>query len=160
MSQTTQSSAGAVVVDANIFISICSKEPTEGTARTALADYALRNWAFYAPNVIFAEVLFALCRKGADGTLDAASYKRCVDDFRLSFLPKLLPPPMGDAALYARAEEIRSGYSCPHTSDSFYLALTEDLAKIGPAEFLTFDKRVVNVAAKNAPTVKVNLLPS
>jgi len=69
-------------------------------------------------------------------------------------------PPIGDAALYARAEEIRSGYSCPHTSDSFYLALTEEFAKSGPAEFLTFDKRVVNVAAKNAPTVKVNLLPS
>jgi len=28
------------------------------------------------------------------------------------------------------------------------------------AEFLTFDKRVVNVAANNAPSVKVNLLPS
>ena len=28
------------------------------------------------------------------------------------------------------------------------------------AEFLTFDKRAVNVAANNAPTVKVNLLPS
>src|SRR5262245_638327 len=160
MSQPTQSSAGVVVVDANIFISICSKEPTEATARTALADYAMRSWDFYAPNVIFAEVLFALCRKMTEGTLDAASHKRAVDDFQLSFLPKLLPPPMGDAALYARAEEIRSGYSCLHCSDSFYPALTEEFAKSGSAEFLTFDKRVVNVAAKNAPTVKVNLLPS
>jgi predicted nucleic acid-binding protein len=160
MSQPTQSNAGIVVVDANIFISICSKEPTESTARAALADYALRNWAFYAPNVIFAEVLFALCRKMAEGTLDAASHKKAVDDFRLSFLPTLSLPPMGDAILYARAEEIRSGYSCPHTTDSFYLALTEEFAKSGPAEFLTFDKRVVNVAAKNAPTVTVNLLPS
>jgi predicted nucleic acid-binding protein len=158
MSQPTKSSAGVVVADANIFISICSKEPTEATARTALADYALRNWAFCAPNVIFAEVLFALCRKVTEGTL-AASHKKAIDDFRLSFLPMLLPP-MGDAALYTRAEEIRSGYSCLHTSDSFYLALTEEFAKSGPAEFLTFDKRVVNVAAKNAPTVKVNLLPS
>jgi predicted nucleic acid-binding protein len=120
----------------------------------------LRNWAFYAPNVIFAEVLFALCRKVTEGTLDAASHRKAVDDFRLSFLPKLLPPPMGDAALYARAEEIRSGYSCLHSADGFYLALAEEFAKSGPAEFLTFDKRVVNVAAKNAPTVKVNLLPS
>jgi hypothetical protein len=47
-----------------------------------------------------------------------------------------------------------------HSSDSFYLALTEEFAKSGPAEFLTFDKRVINVAAKNAPAVKVNLLPS
>ena len=110
--------------------------------------------------MIFAEVLFALCRKMTEGTLDGASHKRAVDDFELSFLPKLLPPPMGDAALYARAEEIRSGYSCLHSSDSIYLALTEEFAKSGPAESLTFDKRVVNVAAKNAPTVKVNLLPS
>jgi predicted nucleic acid-binding protein len=123
MSQLTQSSAGVVVVDANIFISICSKEPTEATARTALADYAMRSWDFYAPNVIFAEVLFALCRKMTEGTLDAASHKRAVDDFQLSFLPTLLPPPMGDAALYARAEEIRSGYSCLHSSDSFTLLL-------------------------------------
>ena len=102
MSQPAQSSAGVVVVDANIFISICSKEPTEATARTALADYAMRSWDFYAPNVIFAEVLFALCRKMTEGTLDAASHKRAVDDFQLSFLPKLLPPPMGDA-LYTPA---------------------------------------------------------
>jgi hypothetical protein len=110
--------------------------------------------------MIFAEVLFAFCRKLTEGILDAASHKKAVDDFRLSFLPKLLPPPMGDAALYARAEEIRSGYNCLHTTDSFYLALTEEPAKRGPAEFLTLDKRVVNVAAKNAPAVKVNLLPS
>jgi hypothetical protein len=56
--------------------------------------------------VIFAEVLFALCRKMNEGALDATSHKRGVDDFRLSFLPKLLSPPTGDAALYARAEEI------------------------------------------------------
>lgn len=83
MSQPTQNSHEVVVVNANIFISICSKEPSETAARAALADYTLKNWSFYAPSVIFAEV-----------------------------------------------------------------------------EFLTFDKRVVNVAAKNAPTVKVNLLSS
>jgi predicted nucleic acid-binding protein len=37
--------------------------------------------------------------------------------------------------------------------------LAEELAKSGTAEFVTFDKRTVNVAAKNAPTVKVHLLP-
>jgi predicted nucleic acid-binding protein len=135
MSQPTQSSAEIVVVDANIFISICSKEPTEATARTALADYATRNWAFYAPNVIFAEVLFALCRKMTEGTLDAASHKRAVDDFRMSFLPKLLPLPMGAAALYARAEGIRSGYSCLHSADGFYLALTESSQRLARLNF-------------------------
>ncbi|MGH9846721.1 MAG: hypothetical protein ACREEM_49105, partial [Blastocatellia bacterium] len=78
----------------------------------------------------------------------------------LSLTQTISPPPMGDASLLLRAEEIRSGYSCLHSADGFYLALTEELAKSGSAEFLTFDKRVVNVAAMNAPTVKVNLLPS
>jgi predicted nucleic acid-binding protein len=160
MSQPTQNNPGVVVVDANIFISICSKERTEATARAALSNYAARNWVFYAPSVILSEVLFALCRKLQDGTIDAAAHKKAVEDFHLSYLPVILPPPMGDAALYGRAEEIRKGYSCLHTTDGFYVALTEELAKIGPAELLTFDKRVVNVAANNAPTVKVNLLPS
>jgi predicted nucleic acid-binding protein len=68
--------------------------------------------------------------------------------------------PQGDIRFILRAEEIRQGYSCLHSADGFFLALNEDLAKSGPAEFLTFDKRVVNVAASNAPSVKVNLLPS
>ncbi len=160
MSQPTQNNPGVVVIDANIFISICSKEPSEATAGAALADYTARNWAFYAPSVILTEVLFALCRKLYDGTIDAANHKKAVEDFNLSYLPAISPPPMGDAALYARAEEIRRGYSCLHSADGFYLALTEELARSGPAEFLTFDKRVVNVAANNAPTVKVYLLPS
>jgi predicted nucleic acid-binding protein len=70
------------------------------------------------------------------------------------------PPPGGDVALLLRAEEISSGYSCLHTTDGFYIALAEELAKHGDAEFVTFDKGVVNVAAKNAPTVKINLLPA
>jgi predicted nucleic acid-binding protein len=41
-----------------------------------------------------------------------------------------------------------------------YIALAEDLAKSLPTEFLTFDRRVINVAASNAPSVKVNTAPS
>jgi predicted nucleic acid-binding protein len=160
MNQRTQNSAGAVVIDANVLISICSNEPSEATARAALADYTARNWAFYAPSVIVTEVLFALCRKLQDGSLSAASHKQAVEDFNGSYLPAISPPPNGDAALLLRAEEIRSGYSCLHSADGFYLALAEELTLSGTAEFLTFDKRVVNVAANNAPSVKVNLLPS
>jgi hypothetical protein len=114
----------------------------------------------FAPEPIFAKVLFALCRKLTGGNLDAFSRKRAVEDFRLSYLPKLLLSPLGYAALYALAEEIRSSYNCLNSADRFYIALTEELAKSGPAEFVTFDKRAVNVAEKNAPSVKVNLLPS
>jgi len=70
------------------------------------------------------------------------------------------PSPHGDIGFIRHNEEIRQGYSCLHSADAFYIALAEELAKSGPAEFLTFDKRVVNVVATNAPTVKVNLLPS
>ena len=160
MSQPTQNNSGTVVLDANILISICAKEPSEATARAALANYTARKWGFYAPSVILTEVLFALCRKLQDGTIDAATHQKAVEDFNLSYLPAIAPPPNGDAALLPRAEEIRSGYSCLHSADGFYLALTEELAKSGAAEFLTFDKRAVNVAANNAPSVKVNLLPS
>lgn len=41
----------------------------------------------------------------------------------------------------------------------FVLALAEELAQSGAAELLTFDGGMVNQAAKNAPTVKINLLP-
>jgi predicted nucleic-acid-binding protein len=57
------SNSGAVVVDSNVLISICSKETSISTAKQALDDYAAKSWAFYAPGVIVAEVLFVLCRK-------------------------------------------------------------------------------------------------
>ena len=155
----TSSSAGCVVVDSNVFIAICANEPSAATAKAAIANYSNRNWAFFAPGVMFSEVLFALCRKLQEGDLDAAKHQEAVEDFK-DYITSFLAPPSGDAALVARAEEIRARYSCLHSADSFYLALAEELTLSGPAEYLTFDKRVVNVAAKNAPTVKVKLLPS
>jgi predicted nucleic acid-binding protein len=158
MSQPTPTSAGAVVIDANVLVAICAKEPGEATAKAALSDYTAKNWAFYAPGAILTEVLFILCRKLHDGVIDAAKHKKAVEEFN-DYMSAILPSPQGDIRFILRNEEIRQGYSCLHSADAFYIALTEDLAKSGPAEFLTFDKRVVNVVASNAPTVKVNLLP-
>lgn len=120
MSQPTLSNPGAVVIDANILIAICSKEPHHQTAAEHQAAMAAFN----------------------------------------VYMQTIHPSPQGDIPFILRAEEIRSGYSCLHSADGFYIALTEELAKSGPAELLTFDQRAVNVAAKNAPTVKVNLLPT
>ena len=106
MNLPTQSSPGIVVVDANIFIAICSREPSEATARAALSDYSERNFGFYAPSVILAEFLFALCRKLQDGIIDANSHKKALEDFNSSFLPAILPPPNGDESLLLRAEEV------------------------------------------------------
>ena len=95
MSQPTQSNAGAVVIDANILISICSQEPSEATARAALADYTARNWAFYAPSVILTEVLFALCRKLQAGIIDAAPIRKQSKISTWGFYPRLLRRPTG-----------------------------------------------------------------
>lgn len=158
MSQPTPTTnAGAVIIDANVLVAICAKEPGEPTARAALAAYAAKNWAFYAPGAILTEVLFILCRKLDSGEIDAAKHKKAVEDFN-DYMSAILPSPQGDIRFLLRTEEVRSGYSCLHSADAFYLALAEDLAKTCPVEFLTFDKRVVNVAANNVPTVKVNLL--
>lgn len=42
------SSPGAAVIDVNVLLGICTKEPKEQTARTALAAYAAQAWQFYA----------------------------------------------------------------------------------------------------------------
>ena len=152
-------SAGAVVVDSNVLVAICSKEITHHAAQQALDDYTSNGWAFYAPGVVVAEALFVLCRKLSDGSLMAADYDKAIVLLK-KYLAVIAPPPAGDANLTQRAIEIQSGYSCLHLADCLYLALAEALAQSTAAEFVTFDKRVVNVAARNAPKVNVNLLPS
>lgn len=158
MSQPTLSNSGAAVVDANILISICAKEPSYKTAVTALSDYGTKGWVLYAPGAILTEVPFVLCKKQQNGLLTEAEHQAAVETFN-DYMQTILPSPQGDIRFILRAEEIRQGYSCLHTTDAFYLALAEELAASGAAEFVTFDKRVVNAAAKSAPTVKVNLLP-
>lgn len=46
------SNPGAVIVDSNVLVSICSKEITHPTAQQALNDYTAKGWAFYAPGVV------------------------------------------------------------------------------------------------------------
>ncbi|MDQ3009981.1 MAG: type II toxin-antitoxin system VapC family toxin [Acidobacteriota bacterium] len=150
---------GALVIDSNVLISICSKEVSYPTAKQFLAEYSARNWVFYAPGVIVSEVLFVLCRKLSDGSLTVASYDEGIEMLK-DQLAAILPPPRGDAFLVQRAREIQTGYSCLHSADCLYVALAEELAVSGAAELVTFDKRVVNVAVNNAPTVNVTLLPS
>lgn len=159
MNQPTPSNAGAVVIDANVLVAICAKEPTGQTAEDALDDYAAQNWAFYAPGAILTEVLFILCRKQQDGSLTEAEHREAVATFN-DYMQGIRPSPQGDIRFILRNEEIRQGYSCLHSADAFYLARAEELAQSSAAEFLTFDKRALNVAASNAPSVKVNLLPS
>lgn len=56
------SNAGAVVVDANVLISLCTKEPlTFAQADAAFNDYGQRGWTYHAPNAVVSETLFILC---------------------------------------------------------------------------------------------------
>ncbi|HMV46947.1 MAG TPA: type II toxin-antitoxin system VapC family toxin [Blastocatellia bacterium] len=156
MSQS--SSFGAVVIDANILISICSNEPSSSTAETALAGYANQNWSFYAPNVIVAESLYALRQKLRQGVLTQTEYDLAVEALKRQ-MAAILPPPNGEAALLQRAKEIQAGYGCSHSADCLYIALAEELVKLQATELLTFDAGTINQAAKNAPSVVINLLP-
>ncbi|MDQ3013891.1 MAG: type II toxin-antitoxin system VapC family toxin [Acidobacteriota bacterium] len=157
MSQPNNPSA--VVVDANILISICAKEPSHITAETALADYVAKNFVYYSPNAVVPEVLYVLCQKLQGGLLTAAEYEKAVQAFKKQ-MAAISTPPGGDASLIDRAKEIQSGYGCSRSADCLYIALAEDLAKGGASELLTFDKGTVNQVAKHAPSVKVNLLPT
>src|SRR5262249_22718426 len=154
------SSAGAAIIDANILVSLCTKEPlTFNQSNTAFNDYGQKGWTYHAPNVIVAEAMFVMCRKLQDGQLTEIEHAESIE-FLQDYMALITAPSGGDASLLPRAEEVRSGYGCTRSADGLYIALAEELAKQGPAEILTLDVGYVNQVAKNAPSVKVNLLPS
>jgi hypothetical protein len=62
--------------------------------QAAINDYAARGWAFYAPNVIVGEVLFALCKKLQDGFLTQTDDDDAVESFA-DQMQMILPPPGG-----------------------------------------------------------------
>lgn len=145
----------ALVVDANLMISVSSKEPTAKAVEAELENYAKNGWEFFAPNIIVAEVLFILCQKLQNGLLTPKSYDEAIENFQDQM--KVIETP-NDAQFIKRAKEIRETYGCSRSSDSLYLALAEDLAKTRTVELLTFDKGMINHATKNAPTVTVKIL--
>ena len=152
------SSLFAVVPDANVLIALCAKETDKlQTAGTAFEDYTNQGCEFFAPSVLVAEVIFILCQKLAGGVLSQLEYEKAIDVFA-DYLKGITLTPNGEASLLKRAVEIREGYGCSRSSDGLYIALAEELAKTYDTEIVTFDKGFINQAAKNAPTVKVNLL--
>ncbi len=155
----SQPNSNVVVIDANVMIAICAKEQGKQiTAKNAIEDYVVKGWMFSAPNVIVAEVMYILCLKLQDGSLTSALYEKAIENF-YDYAINFLPPPTGEASLIKRAREIRQGYGCSRSSDSLYIALAEELTASYHVELLTFDTGFINQAAKNAPTVKINLLP-
>lgn len=148
----------AVVPDANVIIALCAKEIDKlQTAEAAFKHYVKQGYEFFAPSVLVAEVIFVLCQKLADGSLTQTEHDKAIDVFG-DYLKGIELSPNGEAFLLKRAVEIRQGYGCSRSSDSLYLALAEELTANYDTEIVTFDKGFINQAAKNAPTVKVNLL--
>lgn len=154
---STADNLRAVVIDASILVSIASKEtPTHRPAEAAFRAYSQNGWEFFAPHVIVPEVMFALCQKLTGELLTTPEYELAVEFF-LDYMT-ILSTPDDETDLVKRAIEIREGYGCSRSSDALYIALAEDLAKTRTVELLTLDKGMVNQAAKNAPTVNVNVL--
>ncbi len=154
---TPTTNPNAAVVDANILISICSKEQdTYPIADTAFKNYAKNGWEFFAPSVIVAEGLFALCNKLQDGVLTQTEYDQAID-FYLDYM-KFISTPSDESALMKRAVEIRGTYACSRSSDGLYIAYAEELSKSRVTEILTFDKGMKNQISNYAPTVTLNLL--
>ena len=94
--------------------------------------------------------------KLAAGILTEAEYKKAIESF-LDYMT-IISTPDDETNLVKRAIEIRETYGCSRSSDGLYIALAEDLAKTRTAELLTFDRGMINQAAKNAPTVTVKVL--
>ena len=154
---TPTNNSDAVVIDASILVSMSSNEiGTHLAAEIAFNLYAQNGWEFFAPNVVVAEVLFALCQKFASGILTQSEYEQAIDDFLV--LMKNISLEADEKTLVKRAIEIRETYGCSRSSDSLYIALAEDLAKSRTVEILTFDKGMINQAAKNAPSVTIKIL--
>ena len=60
------------IIDANVLTALCAKEPNKyARAKMEVEQRALKGSLFYAPGVIVAETLFALCRQLAGWYPDA-----------------------------------------------------------------------------------------
>lgn len=70
--------AGAVVIDANVVISMATNEPTEPKVSTEVARYSAMGYEFFAPGVIVAETLYVVCIKLSNGALSATDHALAV----------------------------------------------------------------------------------
>ena len=85
-----------------------------------------------------------------------AQHEKAIESF--IDLAKDISMPKNEMDLVVRANKIRQSYGCSRSADGLYIALAEDLEKIGTVVLLTLDKGMTNQAEKNAPTVTVKVL--
>ncbi len=148
---------GAVVVDANIALSIAANEPSQPMISGEIEAYSQRGFEFFSPGVLVTETLYVLCGKLNDGTLSSSDHALAIKKLDL-FLKNVSHSPGGDAKLLLRAEAIRGNYTCRRSADGIYIALAEELALVRPTVLLTLDADMYRQAGKNARSVDVRLL--
>ena len=130
-------SKGAVVLDANMAISLTAKEAaTEADAKNALAHYTNKGYIFFAPGVIVSETLYALRNQMTNGLLTPSEHGQAVLEFK-SLMRSVLPPPNGAASLIVRADQICAGYGASRSADAIYIALAEELGQTHTTYLLT-----------------------
>lgn len=158
MATVTTIKPPSVILDANVVIAFCAREPGGyAKAKAELERYAKDGWNFFAPGVLSAEALFVFCKKLASGTLTAAEHAQAVQSL-VTLMQGVLPPPNGEVSIIQRAEQIRGTYNCKRSADAIYLALADELTTVGTAEIVTFDDDMEKQAKTNAPSVSVKLL--
>lgn len=128
-------------------------------AQDTIQFYTDRQCLFFAPGVIVSESLYVLCKQVESGEITAENHTEAVKDLA-DFLIPVLSSTQGDKSLIKRANEIRGTYSCRRSADGLYIALAEQLSAIYETIILTFDENMPKQAARHAPTVKVQLLPT
>lgn len=148
---------GALVLDANVAISIVANEAGAATAHNAILLYVQQGFEMFAPGVIVSEALYVLCGKLQDGTLTFSDYSAAINSFN-DIMEDVNPTPDGDRRLVLRAEEIRGSYTCRRSADGVYIALAELLTATRTTFLLSFDEDIKKQAARYAPGVRVELL--
>ena len=158
MASSPPNNPGALVIDANITIALAAKETDRrAKALSEMLRCAEQGFSWYAPGVIVAETLYILCGKKQRGELSPADYATAVLGFQTT-MTSIHPPPNGDRTLIARAEQIGNDYGCSRSADGLYIALAEELSQTRQTVLLTFDQATPNQAARNAPTVTIQVL--
>jgi predicted nucleic acid-binding protein len=148
----------SVVLDASFIIGYCAREPAKyAKAQAELDRYTNDRASFFAPGVAIAECLFVFCKQLKDGLLTTTEHAQAVQSLE-ALMRAVGPPPNGEYSLISRAEKIRGSYSCRHSNDCLYLALTDQLSSGGAAELVTFDSDMKSLAQANVPALNVNLL--
>src|SRR5437899_2405239 len=119
----------AVVIDASFLVTLCARESDKfAQASAQMQSYAEDGFELFAPGIIVAETLFALCRKEQSGDLTAPDHNSAVLSLA-AYMQAILPPPGSDRSLMIRANQIRGISGCSRSADSLYIALAEELVQ-------------------------------